>query len=132
KTHHAVSPCMPLSNDNAERRGRATAGIRLCRSGTALRCDADKTDLATVVRLAAVGCAPVAVEAVGVGIGVEMNGLDLRDPGGDEAVPDVSGQVEVKLARRSGDEEAVVGNLRVDEAVAEGFVDLVAGKRDAW
>ena len=74
----------------------------------------------------------VAVEALQVGISVEMQRLDLLDPGREQPVNDVSGKVEMRLARHAGREEAGVGAVGLDEADAEAVVDLVGLLGNAW
>ena len=77
------------------------------------------------------GRAAIAEETVGIGIGVEIQFLDLPDTGGDQAVNDVAFEVEVRLAGGAGDEEADVVAIGVEEAGAECVVDLVGWLSDA-
>ena len=67
--------------------------------------------MAAVIGFAAVGRAAVAVEAVGIGISVEMKRFDFADPGGEQAMDDVARQVEMRLAGRALGEEAGVGRV---------------------
>src|SRR3546814_1464197 len=75
--------------------------------------------------------AAVRVETRGVRIGVLAQHLDARDPGGGEAVRDIGFEVELRMARAAGGEEALVGGIGFLEAGDEGGIDLVAGARDA-
>ena len=77
------------------------------------------------------GRTPEAEEAVGIGISVEVERLDLVDPGGDQTMNDIGFQIEMRLAGRAGDEEALIVSVRVEETRAEGLVDLIGGLRDA-
>ena len=57
--------------------------------------------------------------------------FDLVDAGGDQAVNDISFEIEVRLARRSVDEEAGIVGIVREEAIAECLVDFVGGLADA-
>src|SRR6476661_1790628 len=92
---------------------------------------ADGAQLATIVRLAAMGRASKAVEAVGVGVGVEGQRFDLADTGCDQAVHDIGFKVEMRLARRAVDKEALVVRVSVDETRAKFLVHFVARLRNA-
>ena len=82
--------------------------------------------------IAAMGRSPIAEEAVRVGISIEVERFDLADAGRDEAVDDVSLEVEVRLAGTPFDEEARIVGLMVDEAGAERLVNLVGRLGNAW
>src|SRR5690348_246489 len=71
-----------------------------------------------------------AEEACVVAISVEVQGLDLVDPGGDQAVNDIGFKVEVRLATRPCEKEALVVRICVKEAGTECLVDLVRRLRD--
>ena len=77
------------------------------------------------------GGPPIAVEALGVGIGIEVKSLDLPDAGGAQAVHDIGFEVEMRLAPGRIGEEARVGRVRLDKAEAEGVVHFVRGLGDA-
>jgi len=72
-----------------------------------------------------------AEEAVGLGVRIQVQSLDLVDTGGDQAVNDIGLEVEVRLARRAGHEEAAVIVVGVEETGAECVVHLVGGLGDA-
>src|SRR3546814_10677703 len=93
--------------------------------------EADQRYLAAVAGLTAMRRAAVRVETRGVRIGVLAQHLDARDPGGGEAVRDIGFEVELRMARAAGGEEALVGGIGFLEAGDEGGIDLVAGARDA-
>src|SRR4029453_6762329 len=77
------------------------------------------------------GGAAEAVEAVRVGIGVEARDLDFGDARGTKPVGDIGRQVEVRLALRTGDEEALVRGVRVEEAATEALVYFIGWLGDA-
>src|SRR5687767_14103521 len=79
-----------------------------------------------------VRAAAIAEEAIGLGIGVEVEGFDLGDTGGEEAVADITGQVEVRPAGRAVGEEAAVALRLNEEAGAESVVYFVGGLGNAW
>jgi len=94
--------------------------------------DGDGAELPPVIRLAAVGRAAKAEEAVRIGISIEVECLDLPDARGDQAMDDIGFKVEVRLAGRSLDKEARIVSFVLDEAAPEGFIDFVTGLSDAW
>ena len=77
------------------------------------------------------GCPAEAEEAVRIGVGVEVQRLDLADAGGDQAVDDISFKVEVRLARRAFREEAGIVRIGAEETRSESLVDLVGRPGDA-
>src|SRR5690348_2183096 len=93
--------------------------------------DGDRAELTPVIGLAAVGRAAVAEEAARVGIGIEVQSLDLSDSLGDESVNDISLEVEVRLAPGCDGEEALVVALMLEECLAKRLVDLVRRLADA-
>ena len=70
------------------------------------------------------GRAAEGIEAVGISIGVEMQGFDA-DTGRAEAMLDVSRQIEMRFAVRVSSEEAIVLRIGLDETLTEGRVDLI-------
>ena len=62
--------------------------------------ESDSAELSAIVGLAAMRGAAEAVEAVRVGISVEVERLDLTDPRGDQPMDDIGFEVEVRLAGR--------------------------------
>jgi hypothetical protein len=74
----------------------------------------------------------VAVEAVRVGVSVEVQGFDLVDSCGDQAMNDIAFEVELRLAGVSCGEESRIVGVVGQEARAKVLVDLVGGLADAW
>jgi len=98
----------------------------------ALARDGDRAELAAIVGFAAVGRAAEAEKAVGFGIGVEVQFLDLADTGGDQPVNDIAFKVEMRLAGWAGDEEPCVLPVGVEEPCTERLVHFVGRLSDAW
>ena len=77
------------------------------------------------------GRAAVAEEAVGIGVGVEVEGLDLVDSCGDQTVDDIGFEVEVRLSGEARHEKAFIITVSLEKSGAERLVDLIGGLADA-
>jgi len=93
--------------------------------------DGDSTQLTPVIGFAAMPRAAITEEAIGSGIGVEIESFDLIYASCDQAMNDIGFQVEMRLARRACDEETLVVRVGVGETRTEIFVDLVRRLGDA-
>src|SRR4051812_20093213 len=76
------------------------------------------------------GCAAKAVEASGIGIGVEPERLDAADPGLRQLRDDEAFEIELPMARAAEREEALIGRAGVAETLFEAIVDLIGRARD--
>src|SRR3954449_8528265 len=93
--------------------------------------ETDKADLSPIIGLAAVGRAAIAVEGVGIGVGVKAEYVEPGNTGSGQTPRQVTRKIEVRPALRTLDEMLLVGGIVGQEAPAEALVDLVAGLPDA-
>src|SRR5690242_24148 len=88
-------------------------------------------DLAAVIGFAPMGGAPVAEEALLLGVGAGLDGLDLLQTQSVEPIGGIGLEIEAVMERPlGGDEEAGIAGLARHKAVAEFLTDLIGGLAD--